>query len=107
MSDWKKLPGERNVTSSKAAHHDDTVIGAAEQLAGHLRPEGALDHLVVDRPLLVCLLLGAVQHLSTEVEASHGSESSLSEGSTNCSRATSHVQHFQLGAIDRVIIGLS
>merc|ERR1712203_1328685 len=68
--------GERNVTGSEAAHHDDAVIGAAEQLAGHFRPEGALDHLVVDRPLLMCLLLGAVQHLSTEVEASHGSESS-------------------------------
>ena len=107
MSDEQKLPGERNVTSSEAAHHDDAVIGAAKQLAGHLRPEGALDHLVVDRPLLVRLLLGAVQHLPAEVETGHVSESSLGKSSTNCSRATGHVQHFQLGVIDRVIIGLS
>merc|ERR1712130_705832 len=91
--------GERNVTSSKAAHHDDAVIGAAEQLAGHLRPEGALDHLVVDRPLLVRLLLGAVKHLPAEVETGHISESSLGKSSTNCSRATGHVQHFQLGDV--------
>ena len=65
----------------------------------HLCSKGALDHLVVHRPLLEDLLLGAVQHLSAEVETSHRSESSLGESGANCSSATGNVQHFQLGGI--------
>merc|ERR1712045_681824 len=43
-------PGHRgkaakgNMAGSKTTHHDNAVIGATEQLAGHLQPEGALDH---------------------------------------------------------------
>merc|ERR1719382_1058886 len=99
-------PGHRgkaakgNMAGSKTTHHDNAVIGATEQLAGHLQPEGALDHLVVHRPLLVHLLLGAVEHLSAEVETSYRSESSLGKGGTNCSGTTGHIQHFQLVEID-------
>merc|ERR1711936_1219907 len=87
---------KRNVSGCEASHHYDTVIGAAKQLAGYLCSKRALDHLVVHGPLLEDLLLGAVQHLSAEVETSHRSEASLGESGANCSSATGNVQHFQL-----------
>merc|ERR1712051_112419 len=87
---------KRDVPGSKTTHHDDAVIGAAKQLAGHLQPKGALDHLVVHRPLLVHLLLGAVQHLPAEVETGDGPEPSLGKGGANRPGTTGHVQDFQL-----------